>query len=184
MLTDFNTKLGHMALATLAGEVVGLVFGYPTGGQARKPLADYYTGSSSTMLRHAATDTSPECAHFHEHVASLLERFADGEPVDFLDVPILLAGLTDFQRKVVAACRASAWGETVTYGDLARAVGRPGAARAVGTVMRKNRVPLIVPCHRVLACGGRLGGYSSPSGLDMKRRLLALEKHEQLAGVV
>jgi methylated-DNA-[protein]-cysteine S-methyltransferase len=113
---------------------------------------------------------------FHEYVVELLERFAAGEEVDFADVPVNTAGMTIFQRQVVAACRAISWGETASYGQLAARVGHPGAARAVGSVMRKNCVPLIVPCHRVLGSGGALGGYSAPSGLAMKRRLLAMEQ--------
>ena len=64
----------------------------------------------------------------------------------------------------------------MTYGELAETVRHPGAARAVGSVMSNNRYPLIVPCHRVLASGGRLGGYSAPQGLAMKERLLAAEQ--------
>ena len=67
-------------------------------------------------------------------------------------------------------------GLTRTYGELAAECGSPGAARAVGSVMAKNRYPLIVPCHRVLAAGGELGGYSAPDGLKMKRRLLEMER--------
>jgi methylated-DNA-[protein]-cysteine S-methyltransferase len=68
-----------------------------------------------------------------------------------------------------------------TYGDLAAAIGSPGAARAVGSVMARNCFPLIVPCHRVLGAGGSLGGYSAPDGLRMKRRLLAMEGQQALA---
>ena len=77
--------------------------------------------------------------------------------------------------RVIAACRRIPWGETRSYGDLATECGSPGAARAVGSVMAKNRYPLIVPCHRVLAAGGDIGGYSAADGLVMKRRLLAAE---------
>jgi methylated-DNA-[protein]-cysteine S-methyltransferase len=126
-------------------------------------------------------DTSSQSGAFHQQVEERLARFADGESVDFDDLPISLTGMTVFQKRVVAACRAIPWGETVSYGQLATIVGRPGAARAVGTVMRKNRYPLIVPCHRVLASGGNLGGYSAPQGLVMKRRLLTLELGNSVA---
>ena len=95
--------------------------------------------------------------------------------MDFSDVPLALDHLTPFGRRVVAACRRIPWGQTRSYGELAAECGSPGAARAVGSVMAKNRYPLIVPCHRVLAAGGELGGYSAPDGLKMKRRLLAME---------
>jgi methylated-DNA-[protein]-cysteine S-methyltransferase len=66
------------------------------------------------------------------------------------------------------------WGETVSYGELAEMAGRPGAARAVGNAMSRNPVPIVVPCHRVVAAGGRIGGYGV-SGVPTKRFLLALE---------
>jgi methylated-DNA-[protein]-cysteine S-methyltransferase len=181
MLTEFPTELGHMALATWDGEVVGLTFGHSRAEQAIRSLQDFHAMSGSKLLKLATEETSSEAAFFNERVAQLLKTFASGEIVDFDDIPVSMTGMTGFQKQVVATCRAIPWGETASYGELATAVGHPGAARAVGTVMRKNRVPLIVPCHRVLAAGGQLGGYSAPSGLKMKRRLLALEKRERLA---
>jgi methylated-DNA-[protein]-cysteine S-methyltransferase len=86
-----------------------------------------------------------------------------------------LTELTDFQRRVSLACRQIAWGNTCTYGELATRIGSPRAARAVGSVMARNRLPIVIPCHRVLGTAGRLGGYSAPGGLDTKRRLLQLE---------
>jgi methylated-DNA-[protein]-cysteine S-methyltransferase len=183
MLTEFTTALGHLALATLDGEVVGLTFGHAGPERALKSLTDFHAKSDSSLLQQATRESSSEAAFFGQRVASLLRQFAEGEPVDFDDIPVALSGMTDFQKQVVAACRAIPWGETVSYGELASTVGHRGAARAVGTVMRKNRVPLIIPCHRVLASGGQLGGYSAPSGLEMKRRLLALERPEQLAAL-
>jgi methylated-DNA-[protein]-cysteine S-methyltransferase len=108
-------------------------------------------------------------------VLDLVVRYAAGEPVDFADVPVALDHLTPFARRVVKHCRAIRRGQTRSYGDVAAAAGRPGAARAVGQVMAANRTPLVVPCHRVVAADGRLGGFSAPTGLAMKRRLLALE---------
>ena len=80
---------------------------------------------------------------------------------------------TEFQRKAWQAMRKIPFGETISYGDQARKVGKPKAFRAVGSANGKNPIPIIVPCHRVLASDGSLGGYSL--GLSMKRRLLALE---------
>ena len=73
------------------------------------------------------------------------------------------------------AARRVGWGETTTYGALARLAGFPDAARAVGQAMGRNPLPIIIPCHRVLAAGRRAGGFSSFGGADTKRRLLALE---------
>jgi methylated-DNA-[protein]-cysteine S-methyltransferase len=109
-----------------------------------------------------------------------LQRYSDGEAVTFDDVPVDLSHLTAFQLKVVRACRKISRGRTRTYGDLAAAAGSPGASRAVGSVMAKNRLPIIIPCHRVVGSAGSLGGFSAPDGLSMKQRMLALEGALQL----
>ena len=88
-------------------------------------------------------------------------------------VPVDLSGVPAFQRRVLQALRRVPYGRTITYGQLAARAGRPRAARAVGQAMAHNPVPLIVPCHRVVASGGGLGGFGG--GLALKRRLLALE---------
>ncbi len=80
-----------------------------------------------------------------------------------------------FRRQVLQALAEVPFGVVVTYGELAERVGRPGAARAVGSAMAANPVPIVVPCHRVLRTGGGLGGYSGRGGLGTKRALLALE---------
>jgi methylated-DNA-[protein]-cysteine S-methyltransferase len=102
----------------------------------------------------------------------LVAYFA-GDPTGFDDVELDLDGSTPFQRAVVDALRAVPWGETVTYGELAALAGHPNAHRAAGSVCARNRFPLVVPCHRVVAAGS-LGRYGS-LGLSYKRRLLALE---------
>lgn len=104
-----------------------------------------------------------------------LRRYAAGEPVDFSDVQLDLERLTPFQRRVVAGCHAIGYGQTLSYAALAAQAGSPRAARAVGNVMRANRHPLVIPCHRVVGAAGRLGGFSAPQGVEFKRRLLAME---------
>ena len=88
------------------------------------------------------------------------------------DVPIDLSGVRGFTRRVLEAARAIPPGATLTYGELARRAGSPRAARAVGQVMARNPIPLVIPCHRVVAAAGP-GGYAG--GLALKARLLALE---------
>ncbi len=95
-----------------------------------------------------------------------------------LRVPIDLSGVQSaFRRTVLETLRREVpWGETVTYGELAALAGAPGAARAVGTTMARNPVPLVVPCHRVVASGGRIGGYGGGlHGVALKRTLLERE---------
>jgi len=105
----------------------------------------------------------------------LLERCFAGEPVDLSGVALDLSGVSPFHRKIYDAARALAWGKTATYGELAQRAGARDAARAVGQAMGKNPVPIIIPCHRVLAAGGKIGGFSAHGGASTKQRLLALE---------
>lgn len=100
-----------------------------------------------------------------------LSEYAAGRRKKF-EVPFELHG-TCFQCEVWRALFEIPWGETRTYGEIARALGRPGAARAVGAAAGRNPLPVIVPCHRLIAAGGGLGGFSG--GLEVKKRLLALE---------
>jgi O-6-methylguanine DNA methyltransferase len=85
-------------------------------------------------------------------------------------------GFTPFKCKVLQACMKVKHGQTMTYKQLARLAGRPNAARAVGSIMARNRTPLIIPCHRVLGSDGRLHGFSAPGGLEAKQKMLNLER--------
>jgi methylated-DNA-[protein]-cysteine S-methyltransferase len=103
-------------------------------------------------------------------------RYFDGERIEFFDVPIDLGEQTPFFAQVYALVRKLGWGETTTYGAVARALDSgPEHARAVGQAMATNPVPLIVPCHRVMAAGGKIGGFSAPGGSTSKARMLELE---------
>ena len=99
-----------------------------------------------------------------------------GEPRDLREVVLDEDGLDPFRRAVYAATRAVDPGCTATYGEIARAVGAPGAARAVGAALGANPFPVVVPCHRVLAADGALHGFSAPGGVATKRRMLELER--------
>jgi O-6-methylguanine DNA methyltransferase len=90
------------------------------------------------------------------------------------DLPVDDRGLTPFERKVLAACRSIPRGEVRSYGELAKMIGQPTASRAVGGVMARNPVPLLLPCHRVVQSGGKLGHYGL-GGPSVKEQLLALE---------
>lgn len=104
------------------------------------------------------------------------QRYFSGEPVDFSDVVVDLDDTDAFFRDIYVALRQVGRGSTTTYGALARQLGAgPERARDVGEAMARNPVPLIIPCHRVLAAGGKLGGFSAPGGSNTKLRMLELE---------
>ncbi len=98
-----------------------------------------------------------------------------GERIDFSGIALDLAGVGPFHRSIYEALCRVGWGETTTYGALARQAGDVGASRAVGQAMGRNPIPIIIPCHRVLASGGKPGGFSAFGGAVTKQRLLALE---------
>ena len=100
-----------------------------------------------------------------------LDEYFEGRRHEF-ELPLDLA-VTDFYRRVLAQLALVPYGETTTYGALAARVGRPKAARAVGTVMHRNPIPIVLPCHRVVGAGGSLVGYAG--GLERKEALLRLE---------
>lgn len=105
-----------------------------------------------------------------------LRAFLAGEPIRFEDTVLDMSGLSDFEAALYRALRGVGWGETVSYRELARRIGADtAAARAVGMAMGRNPWPLIVPCHRVLTSGGKLGGFSAPGGVTSKAALLARE---------
>ena len=90
---------------------------------------------------------------------------------------LLVNGFSLFAAKVLTACRTIKFGQTTTYGQLAKMAGSPKAARAVAGVMAKNPLPLIIPCHRVLQANNKLGGFSAPGGIELKKSMLELESH-------
>jgi methylated-DNA-[protein]-cysteine S-methyltransferase len=105
----------------------------------------------------------------------MIRHYADGEAVDFSGVPLDLSEVPEFNRRAYAELAGIGYGETTTYGAIARALGDVTLARAVGHAMGANPVPLILPCHRVLGADSRTGGFSSPGGVSAKMQMLALE---------
>ena len=105
------------------------------------------------------------------------KRYFAGERIEFFDIALDLDGQDEMFLKIYDAARRIGWGRTTTYGGLAKELGAQGweAARDVGQAMAKNPIPLIIPCHRVLAAGGKLGGFSAPGGSATKQRMLEME---------
>lgn len=110
-----------------------------------------------------------------EGAINRIEDYAEGAVVGFADLPIDLSSVSDFNRRTYQLLLQIGWGQTTSYGALARELGDVGLSRAVGAAMGANPIPLIIPCHRVLASDGRPGGFSAPGGAESKLRMLALE---------
>lgn len=107
--------------------------------------------------------------------AELLECYFNHTPINFAHLPVDLHGRTGFQQQTLRLAMQIPYGQIVSYGCLAKLAGYPGAARAVGGAMAANPIPIIIPCHRVVATSGALTGYSGPGGIAMKKILLTLE---------
>ncbi|MBL8892059.1 MAG: MGMT family protein [Planctomycetaceae bacterium] len=170
----FQTELGWFGLAISRTaqdrpQIDKLTFGHPSETAARTDLeGKFATGMDTTW------DESTE-AEVQDWIEQL-QQFATGQCVDLRGLRLNLDYLSDFGRQVIQGCRDIPWGRTLSYGELAKQVGSPGASRAVGGVMARNRHPLVVPCHRVIARSGALTGFSAPDGTRMKQRLLENEK--------
>jgi methylated-DNA-[protein]-cysteine S-methyltransferase len=167
--TIFRTKWGYFAFAG-TDDTVSRTF---------LPVPDRQTAERGLLLGlgPAAHDVRFSQGFLPDLQEQVLAYF-EGQTVDFsVDPPVNLDHATAFGQKVLRACRAISYGRTMTYTDLARQVGSPAAARAVGGVMAANPIPLILPCHRVLRADGGLGGFSAPGGTATKHKML---EHEQL----
>ena len=161
----FETALGFCAIAWTGTGIV----------RFRLPEASAEATEKSLLRR--LPDAKPATpAPAIAHAVKAAQRYFAGEKIEFADLPLDLDGEGEFFRKVYAAARRVGWGETTTYGALAKQFGEDWEiARDVGQAMAKNPIPLIIPCHRVLAAGGKIGGFSAPGGAATKTRMLALE---------
>ena len=148
----FDTPIGELLLA---GEADSLsMIGFPKGAMRRDPEADWIYNEEP----------------FEDACIQLAEYFS-GERKDF-DLPLSYSG-TEFQVSVLEALQKIPYGETASYADVAKRIGRPKAVRAVGAANGRNPIPIIVPCHRVIGSSGDLTGFGG--GLDTKEALLRLE---------
>ncbi len=114
---------------------------------------------------------------FFRTLQEQITAYFEGICINFSsDIPLVLNGFSSFSISVLTACRAIEFGQTITYGRLAKKSGRPNASRAVGSTLAKNPLPLIIPCHRVIRSDGKLGGFSAPGGITIKKKMLELER--------
>ena len=115
-------------------------------------------------------------------VVARIIAYAGGAEDAFQDLTLDLCAVPDLQRRIYEHIRQLGWGETTTYGAIARWLGDVAMSRTVGTAMGQNPIPLIVPCHRVLAADGRTGGFSAPGGVRAKMEMLSLERAASPSG--
>ncbi|MDB5542204.1 MAG: methylated-DNA--[protein]-cysteine S-methyltransferase [Devosia sp.] len=156
-----DTALGPMAI------------GWTDAGISRVLLPGDTPQAMRARLERAGGVDDPEG---QPEVAARILAYAQGAQDNFADLMLDLSGVPEVNRRVYGHIRELAWGETTTYGAIARWLGDVVLSRAVGAAMGANPIPLIVPCHRVLAADGRTGGFSSPGGVRAKMEMLALER--------
>jgi len=120
----------------------------------------------------------PRCdTNYFSYVQDKIKAYFEGCCVDFSrDIPLLLERMSLFARTVLATCRDITYGQKISYGQLARRAGCPGAGRAIGAAMAANPLPLLIPCHRVIRSDGQIGGFSAKGGVQLKKKLLEHEK--------
>ncbi len=168
--TLFDTALGPCGLVWKA-----------SGDQSTIPVTGFQLPEAtpeqaeSRIQEKWAAEQAPDIPLRIQEIIDRVRLHCAGKVQDFGDVELELEGVGEFTRRIYAAARAIPSGQTRTYGQLAAAAGHAGAAQAVGTAMRKNPIPLIIPCHRVLAAGNQPGGFSAHGGLATKAKLLELE---------
>ncbi|HVH07357.1 MAG TPA: methylated-DNA--[protein]-cysteine S-methyltransferase, partial [Myxococcota bacterium] len=160
----FDTAIGRCGIAWGTDGVVGVQLPEASASATRARIAKRFPQARESAPKGAARRAV-------DAIAALLR----GEPADLAAVSLDLSGLALFDRRVYEAARAIPPGATLSYGEIARQLGDPAAARAVGRALARNPFAIVVPCHRVLAAGGRTGGFSAAGGVATKRRLLAIE---------
>jgi methylated-DNA-[protein]-cysteine S-methyltransferase len=157
--TVFATEFGWVAIAGSEEGLSRITLPQPSRAKAQAHIA--------SLLPQSVAEPS-----FFGDLILRLQMYFKGERVNFPDA-LDLSGTTAFQGDVWRLARSIPYGETRTYGWIARGMGKPRAGRAVGQALARNRFPIVVPCHRVVGAGGSLIGFSN--GLEMKRRLIDLE---------
>ncbi|MEK8069970.1 methylated-DNA--[protein]-cysteine S-methyltransferase [Rhodococcoides navarretei] len=159
--TLFDTAIGRCGIAWTEDGVVAVALPEPSD----EAIADYLAGFGA--VRGPADGLAGDAI---ERIVALL----DGRAVDMSPIPLVL-DVSEFDASVYTVCSEIPRGATLTYGDVARRLGHPGAAQAVGGALGRNPVPIIVPCHRVLGAGREVGGFSAPGGANTKQRILGIE---------
>lgn len=156
--TTFDTNMGWVGILGSATGLQGTTLPQPSSQEAQHLLGD--------------TNDATWALHSFDNLIQRCRIYFGGHRVTFPD-QLDLSGATTFQRQVWEITRLIPYGETRSYAWVAEQIGQPRAVRAVGQALGKNPLPIIIPCHRVIASDGKLGGFSG--GVEMKKRLLSLE---------
>ncbi|HLX15564.1 MAG TPA: methylated-DNA--[protein]-cysteine S-methyltransferase [Bradyrhizobium sp.] len=162
--TLFDTPIG----------ICGIEWGPRGINGVQLPMGSEEKTRARIRQRHGEIAQAPppaEVQHAIEGIVELLE----GKPNDLRDVPLDLDGVPEFHRGVYDIARTIPPGETMTYGDIAKRLGGVELSRDVGQALGRNPCPIVVPCHRVLAAGGKPGGFSANGGVATKLKMLAIE---------
>jgi methylated-DNA-[protein]-cysteine S-methyltransferase len=162
--TLFDTAIGKCGIAWGERGVAGVQLPEAGEPQSRARMLHRFPAAGETV-------PPPKVQRVIDRIAALLR----GEASDLSSVELDMDGVPEFHRHVYEAARSIPPGKTLSYGDIAKRVGAPGSARAVGQALGRNPFPIVVPCHRVLAAGGKIGGFSAQGGVTTKRRMLAIE---------
>ena len=144
-------------------------------GLTRLQLPESDRGATEKRLKWRAAKACAAAPAEIDRLIADVQSYMTGRHTDFSSVVVDLTGVGAFERQVYAAARRIPWGRTTSYGELALQTGAPAAARAVGRALARTPGPIIVPCHRMLAKGHRIGGFSAPGGTFTQQSLLALE---------
>ena len=170
-----NQTTQHYFVFETAAGFCGIA--WSDAGISRFMLPSSTAQATEANLRRRVPNAQPASPPPHVVTAvDAAKRYFAGEQIDFSALQLDLSGQDSFFQQIYAAARRVGWGHTTTYGTLAKELGAgPEVARNVGQAMAKNPVPLIIPCHRVLAAGGKLGGFSAPGGSATKQRMLEME---------
>ncbi|MBJ8348538.1 methylated-DNA--[protein]-cysteine S-methyltransferase [Antrihabitans sp. YC2-6] len=162
--TLFDTPIGECGIGWTGSRVVALQLPEVTAAATRERLASLTKGG---------LDKEPP--QFVQEVIAGIRRHLAGELDDLRWAPLDTTALPPFDRKVYTVTRAIDPGNTLTYGEVAELVDSRGAAQAVGQALGRNPIPILIPCHRVLAAGNRIGGFSAYGAVRTKRTLLTIE---------
>ena len=161
----FETSIGVCGIAWSERGIAGV----------QLPEANAIATRARLLRRFPGTEETLPAATAQRAIDGIVELLG-GIPVDLRDIALDDANVPPFERRVYAVARGIGPGATLTYGEIAALVDEPAAARAVGQALGNNPFAIIVPCHRVLAAGGRIGGFSAGGGAATKRRILAIER--------